>query len=116
LLQLIPELCQFVVFTSIGGHGAFGVLRNGSGKTVLLRSELDALPILEETDLPYVSAKSMFDENGEQQLVMHACGHNIHMTCLLGAAEILHISKKHWSGRVIALFQPNEEYVGGAKL
>ncbi len=102
--------------TSIGGHGLAGVLKNGTGPTVLLRADIDALPVLEETDLPYASKATMKDvADNVEKPVMHACGHDMHITCLLAAAEHLGRIKAAWKGTLIVLFQPNEERAGGAK-
>ncbi|BBX36145.1 N-alpha-acyl-glutamine aminoacylase [Mycolicibacterium mageritense DSM 44476 = CIP 104973] len=94
------------VHDGIGGTGVVGMLRNGAGPTVLLRADIDALPVTEVTGLPYAST-----EPG----VMHACGHDVHVTCLLGAAELFARATEHWNGTVVALFQPAEEVGGGAR-
>lgn len=105
------ELC-----TSIGGHGLVGVLKNGPGSTVLLRADMDGLPVLELTGLPYASKITMKDvADGIEKPVMHACGHDMHITCLLAAAEHLSRIKHAWSGTLIVLFQPNEERAAGAQ-
>lgn len=109
------ETLGFTVHGHIGGHGVIGVLANGPGATVLLRSELDALPISEATGLPYASKATQTDADGLEKPIMHACAHDMHMTCLLGAAALLFSSRAHWSGTLIALFQPNEERLLGAK-
>ena len=101
--------------TGIGGHGLAGVLRNGEGKTVLLRADMDALPVEEQTGLEYASEVTMRDTDGVTKKVMHACGHDMHVTCLLAAAERLAGMKDCWSGTLIVLFQPNEERGGGAQ-
>ena len=103
------------VYERIGGEGVVGILRNGSGQTILLRAELDALPIREETGLPYASTAVMADEFGTPQPVMHACGHDLHMAALLACIATLTNSRKSWHGTVIAVFQSNEEYTGGAQ-
>lgn len=105
---------NFVVHEHIGGYGVVGILENGPGKVVLLRSELDALPILEQTGLPYASTKRMLDTWGREQPVMHACGHDLHMACLMATSNLMLKAKSHWQGTLIALFQPNEEHTGGA--
>lgn len=100
---------------NIGGHGVVGTLTNGGGKAVLLRSELDALPIEEDTGLPYASIVEQVDTDGYTKQVMHACGHDMHMSSLLGAADLLQRMKDAWSGTVICVFQPNEERLLGAR-
>ncbi|KAL8710217.1 MAG: hypothetical protein Q9220_005148 [cf. Caloplaca sp. 1 TL-2023] len=105
----------YEIHTSIGGHGLAGVLKNGNGKTVLLRADMDALPVREDTGLEYASKVTMQDNDGVVKSVMHACGHDFHVTCLLAAAERLASMKKHWVGTLIVLFQPNEERAGGAQ-
>ncbi|KAL2037928.1 hypothetical protein N7G274_009403 [Stereocaulon virgatum] len=106
----------YELHTSIGGHGLAGVLRNGSGPKVLLRADIDALPVLEQTGLPYASKVTMKDvADGVEKPVMHACGHDMHITCLLAAAEQLAGVKSAWTGTLIVLFQPNEERGGGAQ-
>ena len=106
----------YQIHKSIGGHGLAGVLKNGSGPTVLLRADIDALPVLEQTGLPYASKVTMKDAaDGIEKPVMHACGHDMHITCLLAAAEQLASVKSAWKGTLIVLFQPNEERAGGAQ-
>jgi amidohydrolase len=99
----------------VGGTGVVGVLRNGAGPTVLLRADMDALPVLERTGLPYASVDTATDAAGAQVPVMHACGHDVHVTCLLGAAELLANARDQWSGTLVALFQPAEEVGDGAR-
>lgn len=111
----LSDLQAFDITTNIGGHGLVGVLRNGPGNTILLRADIDGLPILEATGLPYSSTVTMADVQGVVRPVMHACGHDMHMTCLLAAAETLLKLKESWSGTLIVLFQPAEERGTGAK-
>ncbi len=105
----------YAVTTGIGGTGVVGVLKNGPGSTVLLRADMDALPVEEATDLPYASTTIGLDRFGVESPVMHACGHDVHMTCLLGAAAILASETSAYSGTVLVLFQPAEESGGGAQ-
>lgn len=106
----------FDVRTKIGGTGLIGIFNNGEGKTVLLRADTDALPVKELTGLPYASEVKEVDvQDKVEKPVMHACGHDMHITCMLAAATTLHASKEHWKGTLVILFQPNEERAGGAK-
>lgn len=98
------------------GYGVVGVLKNGEGPTVLLRTDLDALPIVEATDLPYAShVKGTDDDTGRAVGVMHACGHDIHMVSLLGTAGMLNRLRDHWRGTLLLVGQPSEERVDGAR-
>jgi amidohydrolase len=105
----------YEVIEGIGRTGVVGILRNGAGQTVLARADMDALPVQEKTGLPYASTLTAVDTTGETVSVAHACGHDVHVTCLLGAAELLANARATWSGTFIALFQPAEEVAGGAK-
>lgn len=96
-------------------YGVVGVLRNGSGPTVLVRTELDALPIEEKTGLPYASKVKAKNDSGEEVSVMHACGHDVHITSLLGTAKMLVQLKDQWRGTLVLVAQPAEEAVNGAK-
>jgi amidohydrolase len=104
----------FDVTAKIGGHGVVAVLRNGSGPTILLRTDLDALPVKEQTGLPYASKARGLDPQGNEVDVMHACGHDMHMTCVLGAARILSQLRDQWQGTLVAIGQPAEERSKGA--
>ena len=105
----------YEVHEGVGGTGVVGVLRNGTGPTVLLRADMDALPVREATGLPYASTVTATDEDGNQVPVMHACGHDVHVTCLLGAGQLLADSRGSWHGSVVTLFQPAEEVADGAR-
>jgi amidohydrolase len=105
----------YQVTTGVGGTGVVGVLKNGAGPTVLLRTELDALPIEEKTGLPYASTVKAVDLNGKTQPAMHACGHDIHMAGWTGAAALLARHKELWHGTVVMIGQPGEEVVQGAR-
>lgn len=103
------------VTTGIGRTGVVAVLRNGEGPTVLLRADMDALPVEEATGLPYASRQRGRDPDGLDVPVMHACGHDMHVTWLLGALHQLAREPASWSGTVLAVFQPAEEVGGGAE-
>src|SRR5229473_2323052 len=105
----------YEVTTGVGGTGVVGVLRNGTGPTVLLRTELDALPVEEKTGLPYASKATATDPAGKTVPVMHACGHDVHMASWTGAAALLSRAKDRWRGTVVMVGQPAEETVAGAK-
>ena len=96
------------------GYGVVGVLKNGPGPTVLVRTELDALPVEEKTGLPYASQVKTKNDAGVEVSVMHACGHDVHMTSLLGTAKLLTELKNRWSGTLVLLGQPAEETGDGA--
>jgi len=98
----------------LGGTGVVAILKNGSGPTVMLRTELDALPVEEKTGLPYASKVRAKDDAGRDVGVMHACGHDVHMASLLGTAEIMARSKNTWHGTLMLIGQPAEETIGGA--
>jgi len=99
----------------LGGTGVVAVLKNGNGPIIMLRSELDALPVEERTGLPYASKVHSKDDAGRDVAVMHACGHDVHMASLLGTAEIMARSKNTWHGTLILIGQPAEETIGGAE-
>jgi amidohydrolase len=103
------------VSTAIGGTGVVGVLRNGEGPTVMLRADMDALPVREDTGLPYASTASGTDPDGHAVPVMHACGHDMHVTWLAGATKLLARAPDAWHGTLISLFQPAEELGTGAQ-
>jgi amidohydrolase len=102
------------VQTGIGGTGVVGLLANGDGPTVLLRSELDALPIAEDTGVDYASTVTTTGADGRPVPVAHACGHDLHMACLLAAVRLLAEHRDRWNGTLLALFQPAEETGDGA--
>ena len=104
----------YAVTEEIGGTGVVGVLSNGEGPVVLYRADMDGLPVLEDTGLPYASTDRGLDRDGVEWPTMHACGHDFHMTWLLAAAELLVRGREHWSGTFVALFQPAEETGDGA--
>lgn len=113
LERISPELD---IRPNIGGHGIAALLRNGPGKTVLLRADFDALPVEEKTGLPYASTvRQISVQDGLEKPVMHACGHDMHITCLLAAAETLVSARETWSGTLLLIFQPAEERGTGAR-
>jgi hippurate hydrolase len=97
------------------GYGVVAVMKNGAGPTVLLRTELDALPVDEKTNLPYASKVKTKNEAGQDVSVMHACGHDIHLTSMLGTAKMLSELKSQWHGTLVLLGQPAEEVIDGAR-
>jgi hippurate hydrolase len=105
----------FEVTSGIGGTGLVGVLKNGAGPTVALRTELDALPVTEATGLPYASKVRVKDASGADVGVMHACGHDVHMAAWVGAATIMARDRKSWRGTLVLVGQPAEELGVGAK-
>jgi len=104
----------FEVTEGVGGLGVVGVLENGSGKTVMLRADMDGLPVKENTGLNYASAVMREGADGKLLPAMHACGHDVHMTGTLGAAQDLADAQDEWSGTLVVIFQPAEEIVEGA--
>jgi len=97
------------------GYGVVAVMKNGAGPTVLLRTELDALPVDEKTGLPYASKVKMKNDAGQEVSVMHACGHDLHITNMIGTAKALSELKSQWQGTLVILGQPAEEVVDGAR-
>lgn len=112
----LPRLEQsgFEAHRGVGGTGVVGVLRRGNGPTVLLRADMDALPVRETTGLPYASTTTGTDDSGATVAVAHACGHDVHVACLLGAADLL-AGVEEWRGTLVAVFQPAEETGDGAR-
>ena len=106
----------FEVTEGVGKTGVVGVLKNGKGPTVLVRTDMDALPVVEQTGLPYASKVRARDASGNEVGVMHACGHDIHMTCWTGTARVLAALKDQWSGTLVFIAQPAEEIGTGARL
>ena len=103
------------VASGVGRTGVVGVLRNGPGPTVLLRADMDALPVQEDTGLPYASTARGTDPDGRDVPLMHACGHDMHVTCMLAAITELAGARADWSGTLLAVFQPAEELGAGAQ-
>jgi hippurate hydrolase len=105
----------YTVTEHVGGTGIVAILDNGPGPTIMLRTELDALPVAEATGLPYASTVLARNAGGEEVPVMHACGHDLHMASLVGTAGIMAGSRQRWRGRLILIGQPAEETIAGAK-
>ena len=105
----------YEVTTGVGKTGVVGLLRNGDGPTIMLRADMDALPVREATGLPYASTGSATDADGKTTPVMHACGHDMHVTWLVGATRLLAEARDAWRGTVMAVFQPGEETAQGAR-
>lgn len=105
----------YEVTTGVGKTGVVGVLRNGDGPVVMLRADMDALPVQEATGLPYASKVTSSDHDGKSVPVMHACGHDMHVTWLIGAATLLAQNRNGWRGTLMPVFQPAEETGAGAQ-
>ncbi len=105
----------YEVTEGVGGTGVVAILKNGAGRTVMLRTELDALPVEEKTELAYASKVHAKDDAGHDVPVMHACGHDLHMASLVGTAAIMAHSKESWHGTLMLIGQPAEETISGAK-
>jgi hippurate hydrolase len=105
----------FDVTEGFGGHGVVAVLKNGPGPVVLIRTDMDALPIVEQTGVPYASKVRVKNRDGIEVGVMHACGHDVHMASWVGTARVLAAMKDRWSGTLVFIAQPAEEIVAGAK-
>jgi amidohydrolase len=109
------EAAGYRVTAGVGGHGVVGVLRNGTGRTVMIRAELDALPVTERTGLPYASTVQPVSASGDDGAAMHACGHDAHAACVLGAARVAAQLANGWNGTLIVIGQPAEETLTGAR-
>jgi hippurate hydrolase len=113
-MALEAKKAGFAVTDNVGG-GVVAVLKNGPGPVVLIRTDMDALPIVEQTGLPYASKVKTKNREGVEVGVMHACGHDIHMTSWVGTARVLASMKDKWSGTLVLIAQPAEEIIAGAK-
>ena len=107
--------CGYEVTTAVGKTGVVGLLRNGEGPTVMLRADMDALPVEEATGLPYASKVTAVDREGKTVPVMHACGHDMHVAWLVGATTLFAQARDTWRGTLMAVFQPAEETGEGAQ-
>jgi hippurate hydrolase len=105
----------YEVTTGVGKTGVVGLLRNGDGPTVMLRADMDALPVEEATGLPYASKTKVTDREGKTAPVSHMCGHDMHVTWLVGATKLLADARTTWRGTLMAVFQPGEETAEGAQ-
>src|SRR5436309_12157928 len=105
----------YEVTTEVGKTGVVGLLRNGDGPTVMLRADMDALPVQEATGLPYASKATATDREGKTVPVSHMCGHDMHVTWLAGATRLLAEARASWRGTLMAVFQPGEETAEGAQ-
>ena len=106
---------SYEVTTGVGKTGVVGLLRNGDGPTIMLRADMDALPVKEATDLPYASEVTSTDRGGKAVPVMHACGHDMHVAWLIGAAKLFAQNREAWHGTLMCVFQPAEETGEGAQ-
>ena len=113
-LAALAKGLGFDVTTGVGGTGVVALLRNGPGPTVMLRTEIDALPLLEKTGLPFASSATSKNAAGESTPMMHACGHDLHMSAWYGTAKLMAENRKQWSGTLMLVGQPAEETVSGA--
>src|SRR4051795_192839 len=109
------QAAGYDVTSGLGGTGVVGVLSNGDGPTVMLRADMDALPVKEATGLDYASTATATDPGGSEVPVMHACGHDMHVAWLAGATALLAGAREAWHGTVLAVFQPAEETAQGAQ-
>ena len=103
------------VTENVGGTGVVGMLKNGDGPLILLRADMDGLPVEEKSGLEYASTAKQTGQDGNEYFVMHACGHDVHITSMVGSARWLVENKDKWSGTLMFIVQPAEERVGGAK-
>ncbi len=108
------EAVGYTVHRGIGGHGVAAVLEDGAGPTLLVRADMDALPVEEATGLPYASRATGTDPDGNEVPVMHACGHDLHVSALVGFARAMQALRGLWRGRLVLIGQPSEEWVSGA--
>lgn len=114
IAQELAAIPGVEVTEGVGGYGVVGVVRNGKGPVVMLRADMDGLPIVERNNLAYASRNRQVGPDGTEHGVMHACGHDVHMTSLVGATRQLIAMKKQWRGTLVVIFQPAEEVLGGA--
>ncbi|MDH3903340.1 MAG: M20/M25/M40 family metallo-hydrolase, partial [Xanthomonadales bacterium] len=115
--RLADELraAGFEVTEEVGGTGVVAMMKNGPGPLVMMRADMDGLPVPEKSGLPYASTATQIDWDGNEVPVMHACGHDVHITSLVGTARFMAANRDTWSGTLMLIGQPAEERVGGAK-
>lgn len=114
IVQELRAIPGVEVTAGVGRYGVVGVVRNGTGPVVMLRADMDGLPVTERNGLPYVSKTRATGPDGQETGVMHACGHDVHMASLVGATRQLVAMKPQWRGTLVVIFQPAEEVLGGA--
>ena len=105
----------YEVTEGVGGTGIVAVMKNGPGPTVMLRADMDGLPVEADSGLPYASTARQVDINGVEQPVMHACGHDVHITAMIGTARQMASRRDQWSGTLVLIGQPAEERISGAR-
>jgi len=109
------EALGYTVHRGIGGTGIVAIMENGSGPMVMMRADMDGLPVPEKSGLPYASVARQIDWQGREVPVMHACGHDVHITSLVGSARMMAAHKEAWQGTLMLIGQPAEEAIGGAR-
>ena len=114
-LAKLLESIGYEVTRNVGGNGVVALLKNGNGKNIMFRADMDGLPVEEKTGARYASQKKVTNLDGEEVFTMHACGHDVHMTVLIGVAEYLFENKSEWQGNLILVLEPAEEVSGGAR-
>ena len=114
-LANLLESIGYEVTRNVGGNGVVALLKNGNGKNIMFRADMDGLPVEEKSGARYASQKKVTNLDGEEVFTMHACGHDVHMTVLIGVAEYLFENKSEWQGNLILVLEPAEEVSGGAR-
>ena len=114
-LANLLESIGYEVTRNVGGNGVVALLKNGNGKNIMFRADMDGLPVEEKTGARYASQKKVTNLDGEEVFTMHACGHDVHMTVLIGVAEYLFENKSEWQGNLILVLEPADEVSGGAR-
>ena len=114
-LASLLESIGYQVTRNVGGNGVVALLENGDGNTVMFRADMDGLPVEEKTGASYASKNKVKNLEGEEVFTMHACGHDVHMTVLIGVAEYLYKNKDTWQGKLLLVLEPAEEVSGGAR-